>query len=104
MQASGEGCHLPAGERGDALSLRPLLLGVRWGPALEGELPDHCLRSFVLPLVRLLDLQRISDEAVMSYRGSQPVKVQIFCLLAPLARSGRQAGNSSLPPQPSQKY
>ena len=101
MQASGKGCHLPAGQRGIALSLRPLLLGVSWGPTLEGELPDHCRRSFVLLLVRLLDLQRISDGAVMPYWGSRYMSCKTLSSWSPLPHTGRQAGNSSLSPQPS---
>ncbi len=81
-----EGWPAPAGQRRDALSLRPLLLSVSWGLGPEGELPDHWRRSFVVPLVRLLDLQMVSDEAVMAYWASKAMSCMASYSKAPLAR------------------
>lgn len=64
-----------------------------WGLGLEGALPDHWRLSFVLPLVRLLDLQKVSEEAVMSYWSSKAMNCKGLCLLgAPCQEVGAKQG------------
>ena len=94
----------PAGQRRDALSLRPLLLSEAWGLKLEGALPDHWRRSFVVPLVRLLDLQMVSEEAVMSHWASKAMSCKASIFWAPLPQKWAPRMGSSLSLQLSTKW